>query len=248
MSVPIADPDVYTWDYPDNPLTPFPKRNQMQRAKYLEWITINVNAQVEAGLMSKRPIKDSDTVSYSLSHLVKIAGQYPDLHLAGCAIVKLKTDESPAGRLSETESDLPESEGVQEISFGELIKRHSGKWKRQYWMTLGMFFVHIFPRVRPGQKGFLPSIYRQHIQANGELVANGSSIAIELTERNYNNIAQANTANRDILEEMLETNEVEVESLLDESLQGHRTVMTCNERISRILTTIGSTYQCRTGS
>lgn len=238
LSTPYAA-DAYTWSSEENPLTPFYKRDQMERAKYLEWILINVRHQVEAGIMDERR-RDSGTANYNLSHLVKIAGQFPTLKLASDTISRMSKDENGSGNpesqkngSGNPESNFPEMEGGEFTSalrtplpFSEVVEHTQAEfWKRQHRFEIGPFFDNIFPRLRPGQKGFLPCIYRDHIQANGELVAAGSSIAIQLTERNYENMATANnpTVQRELEANMTQTEE-RAAPMLREELQGNRTV------------------------
>jgi len=95
---------------------------------------------------------------------------------------------------------------------------------RQQRISLKDFFDHVFDKLRPKQSGFLPCIYRDNIQANGELVAAGSSLAIQLTQQNYNNISEATGPVKDMLEDHLGATEATVAPHLQSDLQRVRTI------------------------
>jgi len=100
---------------------------------------------------------------------------------------------------------------------------------RQQRITLKDFFDHVFDKLRPKQSGFLPCIYRKQIQANGELVAAGSSLALQLKQQNYDNISKATGPVKAMLEDHLEATEDVVAPHLQPDLHRVRTVKPPNK-------------------
>lgn len=152
------------------PLVPFYKRDRMLKAKYLQWIIDNVNADSQVKVQEREHPKTNQMENtYSLNHLVRIAGQYPDLHAAKCAMGKLNST-SLSERAMMNSSSLPRSDPDKSDHLETLLDSITVVWNKQRWITIADFFKYVFPRLRPSQHGYLPCIYRTHIQMNGELV------------------------------------------------------------------------------
>jgi hypothetical protein len=147
----------------------------MEKAKYLEWISLNIRKQVDLKLMDER-IGDNGEPNYNLSHLVKIAGQYPDINAASCAVTGLKNPESGGSTLSANSGNL------HQVPFSELLREITTDWKRQHHIEIGPFFNYVFPRLRTDKPTkfnptlYLPHIWRQKAEMNNRLMDDGSSL------------------------------------------------------------------------
>jgi hypothetical protein len=183
--------------------------------------------------------------TYNLSNLTMIAAQYDKLKNATNALSKLgsmpnegdlENPESSNGRLERDTKDDSFSVVIRKYctpiaqvsSYCSSVHSQSMHLftlpRRQQRITLQDFFDHVFDKLRPKQSGFLPCIYRKHIQANGKLVAAGSSLAIQLTQKNYDNISHATGPIKAILEDHLEATEDMVAPHLQSDLHRVRTV------------------------
>lgn len=225
-----TEQDHEVFVFSNAPLVPFFKRDQMEKAKYLQWLIDNVNAdpQIRENVIEREhPQTGQLEMMYPLSHLIRIAGQYPDINAAKCAMGKLKTWCVPQGHTQgHTSSDPDQVQNFETLLASITIISNNN----QRWIMIPDFFKYIFPRLRPNQQGFLPCIYRSHLNLNGELVkfsvsvdrriligskvAAGSSIAMNLVQRNYQNILNTNNPQ---LQKHLENELREVETTLASS-------------------------------
>ncbi len=153
------------------PLLPFYKRDRMEKAKYLQWLIDNVN--VDPQLKSKareqeHPQTGQMNTMYPLNHLVRIAGQYPNMGAAKAAFHNIVGSDYDQPTMP-SESHFSSDSGQVQLS-ETLLDSMTVTWNKQRWITIADFFKYVFPRLRPSQQGYLPCLYRSHLNANGELV------------------------------------------------------------------------------
>lgn len=147
----------------------------MEKAKYLEWIIANVEADPKVKeYLKEHPQTGENVAMYHITHLARIAGQYERLDDAKSALNNLKKQSEDRPPISPPTSDFPFSAsgdgGSQVQSFGDYLDGVTVVFgNQQRLIPMDVFFREVFPRLRPGQEGYLPSLYRNHIQTSGLL-------------------------------------------------------------------------------
>jgi len=138
----------------------------------------------------KNPKTQNMETMYALSHLVRVAGHFPSLDDAKCAIDRLVNSRPEAIDLTEVhlspsshqylfgKTSLPASEtksssalSSNELQFRELLTPITLSWgTEEHLITIAHFFQHVFPRLRPTEPKSLPGLYRKYPESKGELV------------------------------------------------------------------------------
>ncbi len=169
------DHEVCVFENP--PLIPFYKRDQMEKAKYLQWLIANVDEDVNVReCQREHPQTGQIETMYPLNHLVRIGAQYESLDAARTAINRtINSANAPVRTRSDGSSDQVQLFGTPLDSI--TVSDNKG----QRWITIADFFKYVFPRLRPSQQGYLPCIYRTHLNANGELVSEYLAFGERLT-------------------------------------------------------------------
>lgn len=169
ISLPITpnSGESYVWQSAGQPLLSFPKKDQMENRKYFDWIMANVEKDPKIKEYTKvHPQTAQDITMYHLNHLVRVGGQYETMDDARVAINHVKKGPKPRP------SGVTEAEGSQVRLFGDDLKNFTVVLHgEQRLISAEDFFNKVFPRLRPGTQDqvYLPALYRDHIQTNGEL-------------------------------------------------------------------------------
>lgn len=159
-----ANPIACIFPSTQQPVIPFHEHHLMEEAKYLEWIIANANAQL-TGQQFVHPKSQEMQAMYLLNHLVRIAAQFETLAAARAFV------NNEIGRAKKFVRSTGETANSGQVQlFDELVDSFTVSDNQQRWITIGDFFEHIFPRLRPTQSGYLPSLYRQHCYTHGKLV------------------------------------------------------------------------------
>lgn len=160
------DHDVCVFE--NEPLIPFYKRNQMEKAKYLEWLIDNVNADPQVNAREQGHPQTGEMVQmYPLNHLVRVAGQYENLHVARTAV----NDEIKRGLKNKVRHEADSEARLFGISLDSTTVTDN---KGQRWITILDFFEQIFSRLRPNQQArYLPCIARECALVFGNAVQIG---------------------------------------------------------------------------
>lgn len=147
----------------------------MEKAKYLEWIIANVEADPRVKQHFKVDRRTGqDVPMYPLTHLGRIAGQYENVSDAKNALLYMKSQSPASSSISPAISDFPFSAtgggNSQVQTFGDYLDGVTVVFgNQQRLIPMDVFFREVFPRLRPAQEGYLPSLYRNHIRTSGLL-------------------------------------------------------------------------------
>lgn len=173
ITVPPTD-ECYVWQSAGQPLIPFYKREQMVNRKYYDWIMANVERDPKVKQYTKaHPVTGEEKAMYHLNHMVRIGGQYENMDDARVALNRAKANPNHSRPAHPNPASEPEGSQVQ--LFGDYLNEFTMTFSNdQRLISAEDFFNRVFPRLRPGAQDqvYLPALYRDHIQLNGQLGKN----------------------------------------------------------------------------